>query len=117
MLDDHINTLHLKKSIPSLVNNDFCSLQLRLYSIVMEDVISGIRETFLDDGVDEQVLQELRHLWETKLLASKAVEQTPEPDHSTPPIIVHSSKANGTYYLCFAKSINIYKTLNIVTNL
>ena len=69
----------------------------------MEDVISGIRETFLDDGVDEQVLQELRHLWETKLLASKAVEQTPEPDPSAAPIIVHSSKANGIYFLSFAK--------------
>lgn len=75
----------------------------------MEDVISGIRETFLDDGVDEQVLQELRHLWESKLLASKAVEQTPEPDHSTPPIIVHSSKANGENSSKSFKSIIVPK--------
>ncbi|XP_077285955.1 transcription factor IIA L [Arctopsyche grandis] len=69
---------------------------LRLYNIVMEDVISGIRETFLDDGVDEQVLQELRQLWESKLLASKAVEQTPDPPElHPPPIVTNNLKANG----------------------
>lgn len=62
----------------------------------MEDVISGIRETFLDDGVDEQVLQELRQLWESKLLASKAVEQAPDPPElHPPPIVTNNLKANG----------------------
>jgi hypothetical protein len=41
---------------------------------VIEDVIQGTRESFLDEGVDEQIQQELRMLWESKLLATKAVE-------------------------------------------
>lgn len=40
----------------------------------MEDVISEVRELFLDEGVDEQVLMELKTLWESKLMQSKAVE-------------------------------------------
>ncbi|XP_072218535.1 transcription initiation factor IIA subunit 1 isoform X2 [Leuresthes tenuis] len=46
----------------------------KLYKSVIEDVISEVRELFLDEGVDEQVLLELKTLWENKLLQSKAVE-------------------------------------------
>lgn len=46
----------------------------KLYRSVMEDVISEVRELFLDEGVDEQVLMELKTLWESKLMQSKAVE-------------------------------------------
>ncbi|CAG5928296.1 unnamed protein product [Menidia menidia] len=46
----------------------------KLYKSVIEDVISEVRELFLDEGVDEQVLLELKTLWESKLLQSKAVE-------------------------------------------
>ena len=42
--------------------------------------MTGVREAFLDDGVDEQVLQELRMLWESKLGATKATE----PIQTTP---------------------------------
>lgn len=49
----------------------------KLYRSVVEDVISNVREAFLDEGVDEQVLQELKQLWENKLLQSKAVEGIP----------------------------------------
>lgn len=53
----------------------------KLYRTVVEDVISNVREHFLDDGVDDQVLQELKSLWEQKLNASKAVEPSqPKPD-------------------------------------
>lgn len=45
-----------------------------VYQSVVEDVISGVREAFLDEGMDEQVLQELKQLWESKLTQSKAVE-------------------------------------------
>ncbi|XP_016310983.1 transcription initiation factor IIA subunit 1-like [Sinocyclocheilus anshuiensis] len=45
----------------------------KLYRSVMEDVISEVRELFLDEGVDEQVLMELKTLWENKLMQSKAV--------------------------------------------
>lgn len=40
----------------------------------MDDVLAGVREAFLDEGVDEQVLQDLRQMWEAKVVASKAVE-------------------------------------------
>uniref|UniRef100_A0A673MTF5 Transcription initiation factor IIA subunit 1-like n=1 Tax=Sinocyclocheilus rhinocerous TaxID=307959 RepID=A0A673MTF5_9TELE len=46
----------------------------KLYRSVMEDVISEVRELFLDEGVDEQVLMELKTLWENKLMQSKSVE-------------------------------------------
>ncbi|KAM3861356.1 transcription initiation factor IIA subunit 1 [Diretmus argenteus] len=46
----------------------------KLYKSVIEDVINEVRELFLDEGVDEQVLLELKTLWENKLMQSKAVE-------------------------------------------
>lgn len=66
--------------------HDFC-LQMKLYHSVIEDVISGVRDSFLDEGVDEQVLQELKQIWETKLLSSKALELNPEPPEPQPPQI------------------------------
>uniref|UniRef100_W5MR71 General transcription factor IIA, 1 n=1 Tax=Lepisosteus oculatus TaxID=7918 RepID=W5MR71_LEPOC len=52
----------------------FRNPQPKLYRSVIEDVINDVRELFLDEGVDEQVLMELRTLWESKLMQSKAVE-------------------------------------------
>ncbi|GFR80043.1 transcription initiation factor IIA subunit 1 [Elysia marginata] len=49
----------------------------KLYHTVVEDVINNVKEAFLDEGVDEQVLQELKQLWESKLAASKALEPPP----------------------------------------
>ncbi|KAG9481753.1 hypothetical protein GDO78_010793 [Eleutherodactylus coqui] len=49
-------------------------LQPKLYRSVIEDVINDVRELFLDEGVDEQVLVELKTLWENKLMQSKAVD-------------------------------------------
>ncbi|XP_028295111.1 transcription initiation factor IIA subunit 1 isoform X1 [Gouania willdenowi] len=46
----------------------------KLYKSVIEDVINEVRELFMDEGGDEQVLLELKTLWENKLLQSKAVE-------------------------------------------
>lgn len=45
-----------------------------LYTSVISDVISSIRESFLDEAVDEQVLQELKTLWDQKLAQSKTVD-------------------------------------------
>ncbi|XP_066258158.1 transcription initiation factor IIA subunit 1-like [Euwallacea similis] len=59
--------------------NSLCKTSvLRIYQDVIEDVISGVRELFVEEGVDEQVLQELRQTWETKLVASKAVQNEVE---------------------------------------
>lgn len=51
---------------------------IRIYQEVIDDVISGVRELFLEDGVDEQVLQEFKQTWEQKLMSSKAVLTEPE---------------------------------------
>ncbi|XP_011697803.1 PREDICTED: transcription initiation factor IIA subunit 1 isoform X3 [Wasmannia auropunctata] len=65
---------------------------LKLYHTVIEDVISGVRESFIDEGVDEQVLQELKQIWEAKLMASKAVELNPDPpEPQVPPINTHKA--------------------------
>ena len=39
--------------------------QPKLYKTVIEDVIQEVRELFLDEGVDEQVLQELKTVTST----------------------------------------------------
>ncbi|KAG8232657.1 hypothetical protein J437_LFUL012617 [Ladona fulva] len=69
---------------------------LKVYKSVIEDVIAGVRELFLDDGVDEQVLVELRHLWESKLMSSKAIDINPEPPEPQPPLVTTSVTANTT---------------------
>ncbi|XP_017778694.1 PREDICTED: transcription initiation factor IIA subunit 1-like isoform X2 [Nicrophorus vespilloides] len=51
---------------------------LRVYQDVIDDVILAVRELFMEDGVDEQILQELKQSWESKLVASKAVESHTE---------------------------------------
>lgn len=59
--------------------NSLCKTSvLRIYQEVIEDVLSGVRELFVEEGIDEQVLQELRQTWETKLTASKAVQNEVE---------------------------------------
>ncbi|CAK1586267.1 unnamed protein product [Parnassius mnemosyne] len=71
---------------------------MKLYNTVVDDVIAGVRDCFLDDGVDEQVLQELKQLWKTKLSASGAMDP-PQPDttigHPPPPVLQNFQKANG----------------------
>ncbi|NXR26872.1 TF2AY factor, partial [Cinclus mexicanus] len=48
--------------------------QPELYKSVIEDVIEGVRELFAEEGVEEQVLKDLKQLWETKVTQSKATE-------------------------------------------
>ena len=50
----------------------------KVYLDVIDDVISNVSEMFADEGVDENVLQELRTLWNKKLKESKALESPPE---------------------------------------
>lgn len=67
---------------------------LKLYNTVVDDVIAGVRDCFLDDGVDEQVLQELKQLWKSKLQASGAMDP-PQPEPSmVPPVLqnFHNTK-------------------------
>ncbi|XP_037951262.1 transcription initiation factor IIA subunit 1-like isoform X2 [Teleopsis dalmanni] len=57
---------------------------LKVYDSVIEDVISNVRDAFLDDGVDEKVLQETKQLWRSKLMSSKALDINPEKSESQP---------------------------------
>ncbi|XP_062523735.1 transcription initiation factor IIA subunit 1-like [Corticium candelabrum] len=45
-----------------------------VYKGVISDVVKNVREKFLNEGVDEQVLQELKQLWESKLQQTQAVD-------------------------------------------
>ncbi|NXG04676.1 TF2AY factor, partial [Sakesphorus luctuosus] len=45
-----------------------------LYKSIIEDVIDGVRDLFAEEGVEEQVLKDLKQLWETKVMQSKATE-------------------------------------------
>ena len=51
-----------------------------LYTSVINDVVQQVRESFLDEAVDESVLQELKTIWTAKLEASKTVEQPARQD-------------------------------------
>ncbi|XP_055396026.1 TFIIA-alpha and beta-like factor isoform X2 [Bubalus kerabau] len=48
--------------------------EAKLYRSVIEDVIEGVRDLFAEEGVEEEVLKDLKQLWETKVLQSKATE-------------------------------------------
>lgn len=67
---------------------------------MIEDVIAGVRESFLDEGVDEQVLQELKQIWENKLISSKAVDlnpDSPEPPSQVKPVNVSKGSYQENY--------------------
>jgi transcription initiation factor TFIIA large subunit len=69
---------------------------------VIEDVVANVRDSFLDEGVDEQVLQEMKQIWTNRLMASKAVEVTPEPAvpaSGQPAILANNSKVSCNHFL------------------
>lgn len=87
---------------------------------MIEDVIAGVRESFIDEGVDEQVLQELKQIWETKLMASKAVELNPDPpEPQVPQINTHKTVSvnKGILYLLETNIANISKEFLLKCNL
>ncbi|KAM6278971.1 TFIIA-alpha and beta-like factor [Porphyrio hochstetteri] len=46
----------------------------KLYKSIIEDVIEGVRELFAQEGLEEHILKDLKQLWETKVMQSKATE-------------------------------------------
>ncbi|KAG2467479.1 STON1 protein, partial [Polypterus senegalus] len=48
--------------------------QPKLYRSIIEDVIESVHEIFVDEGIEEQVLKDLKQMWESKIMQSKAVE-------------------------------------------
>ncbi|NXI24326.1 TF2AY factor, partial [Sterrhoptilus dennistouni] len=55
-----------------------------LYKSIIEDVIEGVRELFAEEGIEEQVLKDLKQLWETKVTQSKATEGFFRHSHCSP---------------------------------
>ncbi|CAH8436053.1 unnamed protein product [Heterobilharzia americana] len=49
----------------------------KFYDDVIEDVISGVKDEFVEDGGDVQILEELKKLWKSKLAESNVFY--PEP--------------------------------------
>ena len=47
---------------------------------MIDEVLTNIREAFLDEGYDEQLLQELKQMWETKLSQSRALMPSASSD-------------------------------------
>ncbi|NXY30061.1 TF2AY factor, partial [Pomatorhinus ruficollis] len=62
----------------------FFLMQPELYQSIIEDVIEGVRELFAEEGVEEQVLKDLKQLWETKVTQSKATEGFFRHSHCSP---------------------------------
>lgn len=46
----------------------------RLYKSIIEEVIDNVRDKFLDEGIDEQVLIEVKQAWEQKVAATRATD-------------------------------------------
>ncbi|NXV89127.1 TF2AY factor, partial [Calonectris borealis] len=56
----------------------------KLYKSIIEDVIEGVRQLFAEEGLEEQVLKDLKQLWETKVMQSKATEGFFRHSHHSP---------------------------------
>lgn len=77
-----------------------------MYQLVIEDVVTNVRDAFLDEGVDEQVLQEMKQIWTNRLMASKAVEVLPEPltPQSQPALLANNPKVSESQTLICCES-------------
>lgn len=51
----------------------------RLYLSIIEDVAENVRDSFLDEGLDESTLADLTHVWQVKLDSTKALDMTCSP--------------------------------------
>ncbi|KAH8232423.1 hypothetical protein KR032_006131 [Drosophila birchii] len=53
------------------------SIVPRFCQRVIDDVVSNMRQAFLDDGVGEQALQRMLHMWRSKMMSSKSIDLSP----------------------------------------
>lgn len=52
-----------QKQLPSYISFcNLCVVQPKFYKSVIDDVIEGVRDVFLEEGVDEQILKELKRV-------------------------------------------------------
>lgn len=58
----------------------------KIYHTVIDEVITNIREAFLDEGYDEQLLQEMKHMWEAKLNSSRAIQSNEDFTNNNVPM-------------------------------
>ncbi|KAI0784731.1 transcription factor IIA, alpha/beta subunit [Abortiporus biennis] len=56
-----------------------------VYRAVIDDVIAAIKSEFDEYGVGEEVLADLQHKWETKVIQSHVAEFEPPPQAAPPP--------------------------------
>ncbi|XP_069464509.1 TFIIA-alpha and beta-like factor [Ambystoma mexicanum] len=68
----------------------------KLYRSIIEDVIDNVAEIFAEEGIDEQVLKDLRQLWESKVMQSKATEGFFRDHHSTTQFVLQLPQALQT---------------------
>ena len=66
--------------------------QAKLYRSVIDDVVTSVREAFLDDGVDEQILMDFKLMWEKRLQDTRAVPSDKDGD---PPAGPSTSNSRG----------------------
>lgn len=82
------------------MKNYLCLFKMKLYQTVIEDTINSSREFFAEEGIDDQILMELRQSWESKVMASKAVDAPPPQEVTQLPKTVSSTvvKQNKSQY-------------------
>jgi hypothetical protein len=56
----------------------------KIYLTVIDEVLSNVREAVLDEGYDEQLLQELKNMWESKLNGSRALQAADDSNSNVP---------------------------------
>ncbi|VDN16507.1 unnamed protein product [Dibothriocephalus latus] len=76
----------------------------KFYHAVIDDVINGMQDAFIEDGLDTEILQELKKLWSSKLSDTHAVD--PEPVVQTAAQYAHRLQA-GTVQVTYAQSSNL----------
>lgn len=67
---------------------------MKVYKSIIEDVTDEIKDHFQEEGIDEIILQRLKALWESKLLATKAAEYEEGTLHFVPASYEPGEKQN-----------------------
>lgn len=63
LIKEKMNHFLLTSSSTACDSNSFCKqLQAKLYLSIIDDVIESMRELFLDEGLEDRVLDDLRHV-------------------------------------------------------
>ncbi|VDM40614.1 unnamed protein product [Toxocara canis] len=86
-----------------------------IYKGVINDVISQVKEAFLDENVDVDVLQQLKKEWEEKLMASGSVDLEGTKPVAPPPIrqVKPTATAATTHVMATPQAIPAGSTVRI----